>query len=152
MDGANGLPVVAVGVVRAVAVRTETEEPRAAAARVRNGRTVGAVRTGTEERSPVAVAGAGEKYAIRSVATSTANNIAINTIHCRPNPVTLVVKIIKLLPCRHSPITTPLHLCRVMLWCEDICAILRYNPAFTLQGRDTFVMSRDTFVISISSP
>ena len=62
LDRTNRLPVVAVAAARAVVARNEEEVPRAiVVARARNGRPVVAERTGIVERSPVAVAGAGEE-------------------------------------------------------------------------------------------
>lgn len=89
LDRTNRPAVVAeAAVVRAVVARTEAEVPRGvAAARVRDGRPVEAVRTGTDERSPVAVAGAGEKDAVGSIVAPAANHVTIHAVKGRPRPV-----------------------------------------------------------------
>ena len=62
LDRTNRLPVVAVVVVRVVVARIEVEVPSVVVVRVRDGRPVVAVRTGIVERSPVAVAAAGDSF------------------------------------------------------------------------------------------
>ena len=117
LERTNRLPVVAVAEVgpHVVATRIEVEGPRVAfVARVRNRRPTVAVRTGFVERSPAAEAGTREKDALRRIVTLSANNIAIDTIHCCPNPIALAVKVVELLLRRHPPITAPMLLCRII--------------------------------------
>ena len=114
-DRTNGLPVDAVVVVRVAEARKETEVPReVAVARVRNGRPVVAERTGIEERSPKAVAGAREEDADGSVNTLATHFMPIDTILCRPRPVALAIKIIQFLFRRHAPRRAKVRRRRVM--------------------------------------
>ena len=117
LDGANRLSVEAVVEARGVAARIEDEVPRlgVVVVRVRNGRPVGASRTGMAERHPVAEAGTGKEYAGGSIITSTADNIPIHAVHCRPGPVALAAEVFQFLPRRHAPFPTPMYLRRVML-------------------------------------
>ena len=62
-----------------------------------------------------AVAGTGKEDAGGSIITSTADNIPIHAVHCRPGPVALVAEVFHLLLRRHAPFPTPIHLRRVML-------------------------------------
>ena len=83
LERTNRLPAdAAAAVERVVAARIEEEVPRVVVeVRARNRRPIEAVRTGIEERSPDAVAGTREKDTVRRIATPTANNISVNTIH-----------------------------------------------------------------------
>ena len=132
LDGTNRPPAVAAGVVfRDVAARPDVEAPRAAVVvRARHGRPVDAVRTGIVERSPVAVPSAGEKDAISRIFVPTANDIAFNTIDRCPSPVTLTIKVVKLLPGRHPPFSTPMCIRRVMFWRKHT---IRCYPTLALQ-------------------
>ena len=106
LDRANRKTVVAVvEVVRAAAARKEVEAPRVAVAvRVRDGRPVVAVRTGTVERSTVAEVGAGKEDAIGGVVASPTNLITVHAVLRRPRPVAVAVEIVQLLLRRHAPI------------------------------------------------
>ena len=120
LERTNRLHVVAVvvGVERPAATRIEVEAPRVVV-RVRNRRPIAAVRTCIAEESPKAVAGAGEKDTIRSIIALATNDISINSIHCRPSPITLAVKGIELLFRRHPPIAAPMIFRRIMLWSKN---------------------------------
>ena len=117
LDGANRLPVVAVVVARTVLARIEADVPcfGVVVVRVRNGRPVGTSRTGMAERRPEAVAGTGKEDAGGSIITSTADNIPIRAVHCRPGPIALVAEVFQFLLRRHAPFPTPMYLRRVML-------------------------------------
>ena len=117
LDGTNRLPEVAVVVARGVAARIEAEVPRlgVVVVRVRNGRPVGASRTDMAERRPVAEAGTGKKDAAGSIIASTADNIPIHAVHCRPGPVALVAEVFQFLFRRQAPFPTPMYLRRVMI-------------------------------------
>ena len=64
LNRTNRPPEKTAAAVHAVAARIEVEAPRVVAIRVRHGRPVVADRTGTAERSPIAVATAGEEDAV----------------------------------------------------------------------------------------
>ena len=117
LDGTNGLPVVAVVVARTVCARIEAKVPcfGVAVVRVRNGRPVGASRTGMAEQRLDAEAGTGKEDADGSIITSTADNIPIHAVHCRPGPVALVAEVFQFLIRRHAPFPAPMYLRRVML-------------------------------------
>ena len=140
-DWANRMPVAATADERAVAARTKAEFPRAGVAvRVRDGRPEIADRIGTVERSPAAVADAGEEDAVRSVVAPAADNVAVQ---CRrPRPVALASKVVKFLIRRHPPDAAPLHLRRVMLRREDVRAVFLNDPAFALERGRAFAVGR----------
>ena len=141
LERANRLPVAAVvAVVRVVEARIEVRPISAAVAvRVRHGRPVVAVRTGTVERSPVAAAGTGEEDAVRSIITFTLDNISINTVHRRPSPIAVIVKVFKFLFCRHTPIAAPVHMRGIMFGSKNS---LRCYPTVGLKRCDIFAVSR----------
>lgn len=67
------------------------------------------------ERRPVAETGTGKEDADGSIIASTADNIPIHAVHCRPGPVALVAEVFQFLIRRHAPFPAPMYLRRVML-------------------------------------
>ena len=130
--GTNRPPVVAVaGVVRAMVGRTEFEEPRAVVvdARGRNGRPVGASRTGMVERTLIAGADARKEDTGRGIRAFAFDDIPLDVIQLCPSPVTIANEVRKLLRSRHTPIATPMDVCRIMCRRENT---VRRNPTFAL--------------------
>ena len=117
LDGANRPPEVAGAVAHAVVAQVEVEAPReVVVVRVRDGRPEVAVQIGTVERSPEAVAGAGEEDAVGDVIALPTHNVPFHAaLRRRPHPVAVADEIGQLLLRRHPPAAAPLRPRRVML-------------------------------------
>ena len=103
------MPDVAAEVVREEDARIEVEVPRVeVAVRVRDGRPEAAVRNGfversPVERSPVAVAAAGEEDAGGGVRAFAFCYITFDAVLRSPSPITLAAEIREFLVRRHPP-------------------------------------------------